>query len=75
MQKLSLKTKLFRGLADSTMLSISESLGEREKNTFEIVKEIKHNQLNESNHLSCLLDCGLIENRKDGKNYFLQFKL
>ena len=69
-QRLSLKAKLFRGLADTTRLSILESLREGEKTTSQIVKETKHNQSNVSNHLACLLDCGLVKNRKEGKNTF-----
>ncbi len=69
-QRLSLKAKLFRGLADTTRLSIIESLREGEKTTSEIVKETKHNQSNVSNHLACLLDCGLVKNRREGKNIF-----
>ncbi len=69
-QKLSLKAKLFRGLADTTRLSILECLRRGEKTTSEIVKETKQNQSNISNHLSCLLDCGLVRNRREGKNVF-----
>lgn len=69
-QKLSLKAKLFRGLGDSTRLSILELLRKGEKNTTEIVKETGQNQSNVSNHLSCLLDCGLVQNRRQGKNIF-----
>ncbi len=69
-QRLSLKAKLFRGLADTTRLSILESLREGEKTTSEIVKETNHNQSNVSNHLACLLDCGLVKNRREGKNIF-----
>jgi DNA-binding transcriptional ArsR family regulator len=69
-QKLSLKAKLFRGLADSTRLSILETLRDGEKNTSEIVKETTHNQSNVSNHLACLLDCGLVKNRREGKNIY-----
>ncbi len=69
-QKLSLKAKLFRGLADPTRLSILESLREGEKTTSDIVKETKHNQSNVSNHLDCLLDCGLVKNKREGKNIF-----
>jgi DNA-binding transcriptional ArsR family regulator len=68
--RLSLKAKLFRGLADTTRLSILESLRKGEKTTSEIVKETKHNQSNVSNHLACLLDCGLVKNRREGKNVF-----
>lgn len=69
-QKLSLKAKLFRGLADTTRLSILECLRNGEKTTSEIVKETNQNQSNISNHLSCLLDCGLVKNRREGKNVF-----
>lgn len=69
-QKLSLKAKLFRGLGDSTRLSILESLRKGEKTTSEIVKETGQGQSNISNHLSCLLDCGLVQNRRQGKNIF-----
>ena len=69
-QKLSLKAKLFRGLADTTRLSILECLRNGEKTTSEIVKETNQNQSNISNHLACLLDCGLVRNRREGKNVF-----
>lgn len=70
LQRLSLKAKLFRGLGDSTRLSILESLRNGEKTTTDIVKEIGQGQSNVSNHLSCLLDCGLVQNRRQGKNIF-----
>ena len=70
LQKLGLKAKLFRGLGDSTRLSILESLREDEKATSQIVKETGHSQSNVSNHLACLLDCGLVKNRRQGKNIF-----
>lgn len=69
-QRFSLKAKLFRGLADTTRLSILEALRGGEKTTSEIVKETKHNQSNVSNHLACLLDCGLVKNRREGKHIF-----
>lgn len=70
LQKLSLKAKLFRGLGDSTRLSILEALREGERTTTEIVKVTGQGQSNVSNHLSCLLDCGLVQNRRQGKNIF-----
>ena len=70
LQKLSLKAKLFRGLGDSTRLSILESLRKGEKTTTDIIKETGKGQSNVSNHLSCLLDCGLVQNRRQGKNIF-----
>src|SRR5687768_535725 len=70
LQKLSLKAKLFRGLGDTTRLSILEVLREGERTTSEIVKEIGQSQSNVSNHLACLLDCGLVTNRREKKNIF-----
>lgn len=70
LQRLSLKAKLFRGLADPTRLSILEVLKKGEKITSEIVRESNQNQSNVSNHLACLLDCGLVANRREGKNIF-----
>ena len=69
-QRLSLKAKLFRSLGDSTRLSILECLREGEKSTSQIVEETSQSQSNVSNHLSCLLDCGLVKNRRQGKNIF-----
>lgn len=69
-EKLKLKAKLFRGFGDSTRLSILESLRVGEKSASEIVKETGQSQSNVSNHLSCLLDCGLVKNRRDGKKMF-----
>jgi len=70
LQKLTLKAKLFRGLGDTTRLSILETLREEEKTTSDIVKKTGQSQSNVSNHLSCLLDCGLVSNRREGKNIF-----
>jgi DNA-binding transcriptional ArsR family regulator len=70
LQKLTLKAKLFRGLGDSTRLSILESLRKDEKTASQIVAETGQSQSNISNHLLCLLDCGLVKNRRQGKNVF-----
>jgi DNA-binding transcriptional ArsR family regulator len=70
LQKLGLKAKLFRGLGDSTRLSILESLRAGEKSTSQIVEEVEQSQSNVSNHLACLLDCGLVKNRRQGRNIY-----
>jgi DNA-binding transcriptional ArsR family regulator len=70
LQRLSLKAKLFRGLGDSTRLSILECLREGEKSPSQIVEKTSQSQSNVSNHLSCLLDCGLVKNRRQGKSIF-----
>jgi DNA-binding transcriptional ArsR family regulator len=70
LQKLGLKAKLFRGLGDPTRLLILETLRKGEKTTSQIVLETGQSQSNVSNHLACLLDCGLVKNRRQGKNIF-----
>jgi len=70
LQKLGLKAKLFRGLGDPTRLSILETMRGGEKTTSQIVLETGQSQSNVSNHLACLLDCGLVKNRRQGKNIF-----
>lgn len=70
LQRLHLKAKLFRGFGDPTRLSILESLREGEKSTSQIVKEVGQSQSNVSNHLACLLDCGLVKNRRQGRNIY-----
>jgi len=68
-EKLKLKAKLFRGLGDSTRLTILEILRKKgEKTASQIVTETRKSQSNVSNHLACLLDCGLVKNRREGKN-------
>lgn len=74
LQRLELKAKLFRGFADSTRLSILESLRKGEKSSSQIVKEVNQSQPNVSNHLACLLDCGLVKNRRQGKNIFYSLR-
>ncbi len=73
-EKLKLKAKLFRGFADSTRLAILESLRNGEKTVTEIVQETGQSQSNVSNHLSCLLECGLLKNRRDGKNIYYSIR-
>jgi len=74
LQKLSLKAKLFRGFSDPVRLSILESLRESERSTSEIVKEVNQSQSNVSNHLAALLDCGLVKNRREGRNIFYSLR-
>jgi DNA-binding transcriptional ArsR family regulator len=74
LQRLSLKAKLFRGLGDSTRLSILECLRGGEKSNSQVVEETGHSQSNVSNHLSCLLDCGLVQNRRERKNIFYSLR-
>ena len=68
--KLELKAKLFRGFGDVTRLSILESVSNEEKSVTDISQDVNQSQSNVSNHLSCLLECGLVKSRKEGKNRF-----
>ncbi len=73
-EKLKIKAKFFRGFADPTRLAILECLRDGEKIVSEIVEETGQSQSNVSNHLSCLLECGLLKNRRDGKNIYYSIR-
>lgn len=64
---LALKAKLFRGLADSSRLAILEALRAGPLNVGEVVEATGLPQPNASNHLGCLLDCGLVEREQRGR--------
>jgi ArsR family transcriptional regulator, cadmium/lead-responsive transcriptional repressor len=64
---LSLRGKLFRGLADLSRLTILEALRERPRTVNEIVVETGLSQPNVSNHLSCLRECGLVTATQQGR--------
>jgi DNA-binding transcriptional ArsR family regulator len=72
--RLKLKSKLFRGFADSTRLSILECLRQGEKTVTDISNETNQSQSNISNHLACLLGCGLVKNRRDGKKIYYSLR-
>ena len=73
-QRLGLKAKLFRGLGDTTRLSILEILRDGEKTATEIVDRTGQSQSNISNHLACLLECGLVTNRREGRHIIYSLK-
>lgn len=66
-QSLALKSKLFRGFADSSRLSILEALRSERRSVSEIVEITGLSQPNASNHLACLLDCGLVAREQEGR--------
>jgi DNA-binding transcriptional ArsR family regulator len=66
-QSLALKAKLFRGLADPSRLSIVEALRADARSVGELVEATGLSQSNVSNHLACLLDCGLVEREPQGR--------
>lgn len=71
---LAVKAKFFKGLSDSTRLAILFCLGDQEKTVGEIVELTESTQSNISNHLKCLVECGLVKNRREGKNVFYSLR-
>lgn len=70
---LELRAKLFRGLGDFSRLAILDALVSCERNVQEIVSHTGLGQPNVSNHLRCLLDCGLVSRRSKGR--FVRYRL
>lgn len=62
-----LKAKLFRGLADPSRLLIVETLRHGEKTVSQVVEATGLSQPNASTHLACLQDCGLVTRRQAGR--------
>lgn len=66
-QALALKAKFFRGCSDPSRLSILEGLREGPRSVGELVDATGLSQSGTSNHLACLLDCGLVEREQQGR--------
>lgn len=64
---LTLKAKLFRGLADPSRLAILDALRDGEKTVSELVVATGLSQPNASAHLACLKGCGLVGSRQEGR--------
>lgn len=67
------KMKLFRGFSDSSRLAILESLRDGALSVSEIVEATTLTQSNASNHLACLLGCGLVSREQRGR--FVYYRL
>lgn len=63
-----LKSKLFRGFADPSRISIVEALRAGPLTVGEIVRQTELGQSNVSNHLRCLSDCGLVVSEREGRH-------
>lgn len=72
-RSLDLQTKLFRGLADPSRLSILEALRAGPRTVGEIVAATGLSQSNASNHLRCLSECGLVTGAQRGR--FVHYRL
>lgn len=70
--QLNLEAKLFKGFAEKSRLSILETILEKPKTVSQIVELTKLSQPNTSTHLSCLLECGLVQAKQNGRNVYYQ---
>ncbi len=59
--------KFFRALADPTRLKLLEFILRSERTSAECVEHAGISQPRVSVHLSCLVDCGYVTARRDGK--------
>lgn len=68
--EVSIASKLFRGLGDPTRLAILTELDEGELRVTDLVSRLEGTQGNISGHLACLKGCGLVADRRDGRQVF-----
>jgi DNA-binding transcriptional ArsR family regulator len=64
------KARFFRGFSDPSRLRIMEALVDRPRSVSEIAEVTGLSQPNTSNHLACLLGCGLVEREQRGRFAF-----
>lgn len=69
-QDIALRARLFRGLSDASRLAIVEAVRPGPRSVGEIVETTGRSQSNVSNHLACLLDCGLVVREQRGRHAF-----
>jgi DNA-binding transcriptional ArsR family regulator len=69
-EAITLKGKLFRGFAEPSRLAILEALRSGPACVNGLAEATGLAQPNASNHLACLLDCGLVEREPRGRFVF-----
>ena len=62
-----LRAKLFHGFADASRLAILQALCASPRTVGELVELTGLSQSNSSNHLACLLGCGLVWRKQQGR--------
>lgn len=67
------RAKLFRGFADPSRLAILGALCGGALVVHELVERTGLSQPNVSNHLRCLLECGLVASDRDGR--FIRYRI
>ena len=65
-----LVAKVFCGFGDRTRLSILVMIAEGERRVSDIVEALDGSQGNISGHLRCLKDCGLVVDRRSGREVY-----
>lgn len=73
-QTTSLTAKFFRGFADRSRLSILEALCTRPLTVSALVEHTGLSQPNVSNHLRCLLECGLVSRTQQWRSVTYQLR-
>ena len=63
----SVAAELFRGFSHPTRLGILLALLEGERRVTDLAARVGGSQANASGHLSCLKECGLVEDRPEGR--------
>jgi DNA-binding transcriptional ArsR family regulator len=64
---LTLQSKLFRGLGDPSRLALLHALRSEPLTVGRLTEVTGLTQSNTSNHLACLLECGLVHRTQSGK--------
>ncbi len=64
------RAKLFHGLAEPSRLRILYALSDGPLNVSQIARRAGLTQPNTSNHLSCMLGCGLVVSERKGRFVF-----
>lgn len=62
--------KLFCGFSDPTRLAIITTLTDGERRVSDIVTALNGTQGNISGHLKCLRECGLVDDRRAGREVY-----
>ncbi len=68
--EVAIASKLFRGFGDPTRLAILVELDAGELRVTDLVARLEGTQGNISGHLACLKGCGLVADRRDGRQVF-----
>lgn len=69
-KQLLLEAKIFKGLADPSRLTILEALSDGSKSVTQLTELTGLTQSNASMHLGCLLECGLVQRRQEGRSAY-----